>query len=247
MRPDHAAALFGMLRAIDDGQHLNAAGGNINSDTINLDFTKADAWKPDYSYLTEEAVGFAERAVPELESVLEAGAVQEPEWRLLAILYLHLDRADAFAKLAARFEERFDKSVLAQLPRTTQPIAKRIVFDMPPKITQSALPDIIAVMNACRSPGGALVNFATIRGVDAGGLKGLAQFFSQLPRDAKKPELPGVERFIAAIEKNAQSDKSGQEPWRLLFEYQRFCGDESAFDEVAIQFAMRYSISTPSW
>lgn len=219
-----------------------------DTDVFDLDFTTPAALPADTVKQVKQATTEAEAAIRTLEQALEAGTVEEAGWRLLASLYLGVSRMKDFTALEARHEEIFGTPIFADLrqeitPRDTQ----RSVFDMPKKIIPGSLPDITAVLEACASKKGALLDFSRVSGADAGGLTDLAKYFSQLPREETKPETPGMERFITSLEKAADSSAATEEMWQMLFEYQRFCSDMEAFDELAIRYAERFGISPPSW
>lgn len=219
-----------------------------DTDVFDLDFTTAAALPADTVKQVKQATTEAEAAIRTLEQALEAGTVAEAGWRLLASLYLGTSRMKEFTDLERRHEETFGTPIFADLrqesaPRDTQ----RSVFDMPKKIIHGSLPDIAAVLEACASKKGALLDFSRVNGADAAGLKELAAYFSKLPRDDTKPEMPGVERFIASLEKAADSSVATEEMWQMLFEHQRFCNNVDAFDELAIRYAEHFGISPPSW
>ena len=219
-----------------------------DTDVFDLDFTTPAALPADTTKQVKQAATEVEVVIRSLEQALESGPMEEAGWRMLASLYLGTSRMSDFTALEARHEEAFGTPIFANFrqesaPRDTQ----RTVFDMPKKITHGSLPDIAAVLEACASPEGALLEFSRVNGADAAGLKDLAVFFSQLPREETKPEIPGMERFITSLEKAADSSAATEEMWQMLFEHRRFCNEVEAFDELAIKYTERFGISPPSW
>lgn len=218
------------------------------TDIFDLDFTTPAAAPADTSKQVKQAATEVGAVIHSLEQALESGPMEEAGWRMLASLYLGANRMSDFTTLEARHEEVFGTPIFANFrqesaPRDTQ----RIVFDMPKKIVQGSLPDIAAVLEACAAPEGALLEFSRVNGADIGGLKELTEYFSKLPRDDTKPEIPGMERFITSLEKAADSSVATEEMWQMLFEYRRFCNDADIFDELAIRYAEHFGISPPSW
>ena len=195
-----------------------------------------------------QAVTDIEAAILNLEQALESDLVKEPSWQMLAYLYLGTNRLDNFSSLNKRHEEAFGKSISISSPLQEMQIdSDRVIFEMPRKIVGNSLPDVVLVEEACASSKGAMLNFANVHGADTAGLKELVEFFAKLPDDKTKPEVSGIDRFISSLEKAANDSSGTQEMWDLLFEYSRFCDDMDTFDELAIKFAIRFSISPPSW
>lgn len=220
----------------------------MNTNKLALDFTVAGALPPDSSELIKHITSEIEEDIRSLEDALENGSLIEAGWRLLAAFYLGTKRTDDFDTLTQRYQENFDAPLFKELQQDFSALKSfRITFEIPEKITHDSLPDIEEVSKACISPTGALVDFSKVRGADASGLKMLTKFLSQLPHDQSRPETPGLERFIAKLEKTADSDKGTEDIWNLLFEYQRFCNDTHTFDELSIKYAVRFGISPPVW
>lgn len=198
--------------------------------------------------LLSQAVTDIEAAILNLEQALESDLVKEPGWQMLAYLYLGANRLENFNSLNKRHEETFGKPIPVNSPMQEMQIdSDRVVFEMPNKIVCGSLPDITSVEEACASSKGAMLNFANVHGADTSGLKELVEFFEKLPHGQTKPVISGIERFTTSLEKAANDSSGTQEMWNLLFEYSRFCDDIDTFDELAIKFAIRFSISPPSW
>jgi hypothetical protein len=232
-----------------------------DTETSNLDFTTTEGGSSgseelinseelpsDIRDFLSQAVTDIEAAILNLEQALKSDLIKEPSWQMLAHLYLGVNRLENFNSLNKRHEETFGKPISVSPPMQEMQIdSDRVVFDMPNKIVCGSLPDITLVEEACASSKGAMLNFANVHGADTGGLKELAEFFKKLPHDQTKPVISGIDHFITSLEKVANDSSGTQEMWDLLFEYCRFCDDIDTFDELAIKFAIRFSISPPSW
>lgn len=223
-------------------------------DDFALDFTASvpDAG-PDADELARQAVAAAGTAIGLLEQALETGKMEAAGWRLLAGLYLGTDRPDDFSSLQSQYQSVSDAPILAHLPvqeppPRPDPVPAPVTFPMPQRIMHDSLPEVTAVVDACASsPDGVLLDFSHVRGADSGGLKSLTRFLAQLPRDNTRPVLQGMERFISSLEKTAASPAGTHEMWDTLFEYQRCCNNNEAFDELSVAFAVRFGISPPPW
>lgn len=231
-----------------------------DTEILTLDFTTTESTSDsdvlvnseelpsDIRDLLSQAVSDIDAAILSLEKALDSNLVKEPSWLLLAYLYLGTNRLDKFDSLNMRHVEKFGSPISVNSPKQEMQIdSDRVIFEMPDKIVKGSLPDIALVEEACASDKGATLNFANVHGADTGGLKELVEFFAKLPHDQTKPEISGIDRFISSLEKAANDSSGTQEMWNLLFEFSRFCDDIDNFDELAIKFAIRFSISPPSW
>lgn len=224
----------------------------ISSDTSldTLDFTSSGAFtlgasEPD---IVEQITSETESTIQTLEQALRNGTINEAGWQLLASFYLGTNRINEFNTLKAQYEDYFNASVFTELyhDEPQQPL-NQIVFEVPQKLTQGSFPDINVIVEACHSPRGVLVDFSNVRGADTKGLKELTKFLSQLVQQQIKPEVLELDRFMANLEKNIDSGSGTEVLWNTLFEYYRFRNDMKMFDDLAIQYAIHFSISPPSW
>ena len=220
----------------------------MNTKKLALDFTAVGAFPPDSTELIEHITSEMESDIKSLEIEIEKGSVVEKGWRLLAAFYLGTNRTDDFNSLRQRYEDNFDAPIFEGLHQDDASLKSfRVTFEIPQKIICDSLPDISSVCKACVSPTGASLNFANVRGADANGIRILTKFLAQLPHDHTKPTVPGLDRFIARLEKAADSNEGTEDIWNLLFEYQRFCNDTHKFDDLSIKYAIRFGISPPIW
>lgn len=215
-----------------------------------LDFTSSTTFAsaPPEPDMVEQITSETESTIQALEQALEEGAINEAGWQLLASFYLGTNRINEFNAIKTQYEDYFNSSVFTELchderPQSTPPVA----FELPKKLTQGSLPEITTILEAYHSQREALIDFSNVCGADCKGLKALAQFLKQLESNQIKPATPGLDKFIANLEKNAESKSGSEVLWNTLFEYYRFCGDEDRFDDLAIRYAMQFSISPPSW
>lgn len=220
-----------------------------STDIFNLDFTTSGAFETmELANLVRDASFGAQEAIKKLEQAIAKDCREEAAWRLLASLYLGTDNMRAFNELEARHEKIFGVPMFAVLrpPRATRD-AQRKLFDIPAKIVTGVLPDADQVVTACQEPGGAALDFTRVRGADAGGLNDLAHLLAHLPNDHRRPQLPGMDRFVVGLEKAAQSPTGTKVMWQVLFAYDRLIQDQAMFEAHALQFAVKFGISPPAY
>lgn len=220
----------------------------MRTNELALDFTLPGSLPTDSAVLIKQISMETETNIQALEQGLEAGAMQAVGWQLLAAFYLGTNRLDKLTALKTQYEDHFGTPLFDEFYQDN--LLKQsghVVFKMPQKITDRSLPDVTIVLEACASSKGASLDFSEVRGCDMRGLKALSEFISQLTRDHARPETPGIKKFISKLENIASSDAGNEDIWRFLFEYQRFCNDMDAFEELSIKYAIHFHISPPPW
>jgi hypothetical protein len=167
---------------------------------------------------------------------------------MLASLYLGTGNVKAFNELEARHEREYGTTMfrMVRLPKPPRG-ERRKLFEMPARITAGSLPRLEEVLGACESADGAALDFSRVRGADGPGLEELARFIGRLPDNDDRPELPGIARFMGSLLRAAESPSGSRNMWDVLFSYQMLTGDEKAFDELAVRFALKFGVSPPSF
>ncbi|SFP48533.1 hypothetical protein SAMN05216419_100442 [Nitrosomonas cryotolerans] len=220
----------------------------MRANKIALDFTSPGALPPDSTDLIRQITAEIETSIRTLEQALETNVMKEAGWQLLASFYLGTNRINDFSALKSRYENCFKTPIFAELGQEKQPPdSSDITFEIPQRITCQSLPEIPAILEACTSRDGAVLDFSRVQSTDISGIKALTNLFTQLPHDRIRLKITGIARFIDNLEKTADSSSGIEEMWNLLFAYHRFCDDMHTFDDLAIKYATRFSISPPSW
>lgn len=223
---------------------------NVNAQQV-LDFTSPGAIPSDPSDVIKRIMGETTVTMQTLEALLENEQVEDPVgWKLLAMFYMVNERTDDLDKIDAQYQKIFGSSLFMDFGQRTpqwcgirNPLCLKIVE----KITAQSLPDISAIREACQSPAGAELDFSGVKEISSDGLTALTQFFTILSREGISPEIKGAARFIASMEKSATSSHGTRAMWEVLFAYDRFCNNQEIFEDRAVEFAIRFGISPPSW
>lgn len=220
-----------------------------NTDIFSLDFTTPESLEMfEMQDQLNRVAALTNEAMQILQDTLERGCTEESAWRMLASLYLGTGNIPAFNALEERHESEFGSTMFRMFHAASPPRGEhRRRLEMPARITAGSLPAIEDVLAACRSPEGAALDFSRVRGADGPGLQELALFLGQLPDHAERPELPGIDRFMEGLLRAAESPAGSRLMWDVLFSHQMLVGDEKAFDDLAIRFAVKFGVSPPSF
>lgn len=212
-----------------------------------LDFTSPGSIPLESSEVIKQVHQEIRISIQTLENILVTDPMETTCWKLLGGLYLGADLTAKFKKLANQYKNLFGKPLFPEFEEKNY-VEERIVFKIPPNISPELLPDIAAVEQACSSHKKVLIDFSDVKESSSEGLNTLATFFLSLVKvSSNKPEIIDINHFILDLEKKAITSSKVNNMWDVLFAYKRLCNDVKEFDNLALKFAIQYSISPPSW
>ncbi len=223
---------------------------NVNGQQV-LDFTSPGAIPSDPSDVIKRIMGETTVTMQTLEKLLENEQVEDPVgWKLLAMFYMVNERTDALDKIDEQYQKIFGSSLfmdfgqrIPQWCSVRNPLSLKIAE----KITTQSLPDISVILDACQTLSGAELDFSGVKEISSDGLTALTRFFALLFHADVSPDIKGATRFIASVEKSATGKQGTRAMWEVLFSYDRFCNNQEIFEDRAVEFAVRFGISPPSW
>jgi ABC-type transporter Mla MlaB component len=96
---------------------------------------------------------------------------------------------------------------------------------------------------------GVQLDFARFEDADAAGCQHLLAMIQQILRAKKTVRLSNTERLVQAISEQAITGDSSrsQAPWLLRLELLQMVGQQAQFEEVAVDYAVTFGVSPPSW
>lgn len=231
-----------------------------DDDLGDLDFTGIEVVEevdPHAAAIEAAAIAFANDRNDETEAMLK-GAIGDGEsspeaerlWLMLFDYYLITGRRDAFTPLELEFARLFEK----------QPPVWR---------------ELAGAKGAKAIPAGANAFKGDLTGANGTALAQLEQWLASEAKpklDLSKVtnvDSVGCERFLAAIQKarklkkplevsgsdivaemlkpRIEGGESEQAYWRMLLECYQFLGRQEDFENLAVEFAVTFEISPPSW
>lgn len=216
------------------------------------------------------ASGQDEAAIDALESLLlQPGSSdignnalspgQQRLWHLLFSLYRLIDDRTRFELRALDFARLFEQSPppwraeecvdcsatgLAAASRRTAPGSQLIFKGELLASNHAALDGIARAIQ--RSPR-ISVDFSRLKQLDAGGALLLARLLDQARRQARIVVLHGEETLCGLCQQARATSPDAEGYWLLHLELLQREGDSARFEEDAIEYAVRFEMSPPSW
>jgi ABC-type transporter Mla MlaB component len=212
------------------------------------------------SVLENAALLYASGHAAPARQVLEQGVATDNDAKVSPLAWLALfdllqranDRA-AFEQLALQYVVAFERSAPAWEERGPQPcLAKRPAaggyFALTGKLSPANVPQIGHMLAATQKQSQVRLDLGSLTGADDAGAKLLADALAQLRKRQYALALQHPEKIRRALEAAvAQGRDAGEGYWILLLELLQWQNDRKGFEDRAVDFAVAFELSPPSW
>lgn len=206
------------------------------------------------SQVDEAAILYAsnqtEMAENLLKGVLATG--DRRAWHMLFDLYGIQNREKEFEQLALDYAVRFESSPPvwrrangngAAKPQQAQTTSLELPGLLDKKAT-AALREGLAEMDKKAT---VRIDFSRIEMVDETGANECAQILSAARKAKRKLQVSGVDRLTALLQDLNRATHSRAVHWLLLLELYQTLGQQEPFEDLAVDYAVRFEMSPPSW
>lgn len=210
--------------------------------------------------LENAALNYANGQAPLAREVLEDGIVNDSDARTSPLAWLALfdllqranDRA-AFDQLALRFVVAFERSAPAwedrvgRVPPGARPLAGGYV-GLTGKLAAGHAQQIAGMLASSLKQPQLRLDLGSITGADDEGAKLLAGALAQFRKRRYPLVLQHPEKIRRALDQSvAQGRAAAEGYWILLLELLQWQHDHAVFEDRAIEFAVAFEVSPPSW
>lgn len=210
--------------------------------------------------LENAALLFASGQTKAARDLLEQGVQTDPEakasplaWLALFDLQQRTDDRAAFDKLALLFVVQFERS-----PPPWEEGGKRPAHEVKSaggyavltgKLTAASAPQLDSVRKQMAKPGQhTRLDLAQVQGLDDSGARLLAETLAEARRKRCTLKLERYEKIQHALDILVRRGRdAGEGSWLLSLEFLQFESKQEAFDDRAIEFAVAFEQSPPSW
>lgn len=236
---------FGEVRA------LAAAAGKIQV---------AELSDTDHPAIEEAAILFANgtdlAATAVLEAAIEEGAANNQTlWFMLFDLYRLTDGREAFEQRGVAFAQQFGRSppVWTELGHSSAPKPARTRSSAPTisltgNLGSSSAPQFEQIEKIAQKAGTLRIELARLKSVDDSGCELLLALLQRLRKARVKVHLSSPRTMLAMIENHAQPGRrEGKASWLMVLELIQALGEADRFDEVALDYAITFEESPPSY
>ncbi|MEC5399374.1 sulfate transporter [Uliginosibacterium sp. H1] len=234
---------------LGDGRALQVAAGKIHVSEGNSN---------DSAAVEEAAILFAnasdDGACAVLEAAIDAsgGHASEVLWQMLFDLYRLTGNRQPFEERGVAFAQQYEMS--PPVWDQDQPVAKGPSKDAGPSVnltgtlSGNARTQFDQLVRIGAKSGKLRVDLGKLKGVDDTGAQLLAETLASLKRQKVAVVLLGARHALGLVlPKLKVGEREGRDYWLLALDLLQQLGDEAAFEDMAVNFAVSFEESPPSY
>jgi anti-anti-sigma regulatory factor len=210
--------------------------------------------------LENAALLYASGQTGPARQVLEQGVANDDDAKVSPLAWLALfdllqrsDDRTAFDQLALQYVVAFERSAPAwedngPHPRPGARPATGGYFALAGKLSPANMPQLGHMLAATQKQPQVRLDLGSLTGADDAGARQLADALAQLRKRQYALVLQHPEKIRRALETAvAQGRDAGEGYWTLLLELLQWQNDRDAFENRAVDFAVTFELSPPSW
>lgn len=203
------------------------------------------------------ANGRTDDAISTIHALLAKSVKDELLWFMLFDLYQVSNKRKEFDKLALDYVTECEKSPPMWSDVGAEPAASAV--DAPPSVSGEGqlftlkgsldlhMADRIGLLQAAASKGAIQLDLSGLTTITPEGAGLLQAAMVKLQRQQATLQIASG-AFVGMLQNYiAQADNNNCEPWLLLLQLYQLQGKETEFEDLAVDFAVRFEVSPPSW
>jgi ABC-type transporter Mla MlaB component len=197
------------------------------------------------------ASGQNEMAEHMLREVLETD--DRRPWLMLFDLYAIQNREKDFEQLAVEYAMRFESSppvwqkIGGSGSSKAQPAQTAASLELPGLLDIKATAVLRESIASTDKKATVRIDFSRIEMVDEAGADDCTQILGAARKAKRKLQVSGVDRLTALLLDLNRATHSRPVHWLLLLELYQTLGRQEAFEDLAVDYAVRFEVSPPSW
>lgn len=183
-----------------------------------------------------------------LQAALESGA--QRAWAMLFDLYRVTGQKKEFEALAMEYAVKFESSPPvwhSEDQALDDADAETTVVSLPPTLDESAAQQLSKDIGAAPNDAPLRLDFSRTTETKPAGAERAAEILNRTRKGKHKLQISGIKWLIQTLQAQteAQTDQTG--PWLLLLAVYQLLGRLEEFEDLAVNYAVRFEFSPPSW
>jgi ABC-type transporter Mla MlaB component len=167
---------------------------------------------------------------------------------MLFDLYCADSREADFEALALDYAVRFESSPPVWRARTAPTAAASDSrFDLPGLLSRTNADELAADLAGIAHDVPVTLDFSRVDTVDEGGADATTRLLETCRKQTRTLCLVGVERLLPLLADLLCATQSKPAHWLLLLTLYQLLGQEDDFENTAVDYAVRFEVSPPSW
>ena len=194
------------------------------------------------------AYGRIDEAVQILRGAIKVSPADPRCWRMLFDLFRYADQRDAFEELAVNYAMTLERSPpnWEPAPNAESAVAARsgyLVLD--PRLTAQ---NVAACREQCVDASPARLDFSRVREIGADACAPLIALLTDLRKRRIRIEHAGTDALCESLQQVvAHLGAEAKQHWLLLLAMLQLADRPQEFEDLAIEYAIRFEESPPSW
>ncbi|MHB0919211.1 MAG: STAS domain-containing protein [Thiobacillus sp.] len=197
------------------------------------------------------ASGQSDMAERLLKDILATG--DRRAWHMLFDLYCIQNREKDFDQLALDYAMRFETSPpvwhsMAGNNAVSKPQPDQTAsLELPGLLDKKAAATLREGVEATAKNAVVRIDFSRIAMIDEAGAEECAKILAAARKARRKLQVSGVDTLTALLQDLNRATHSRAVHWLLLLELYQTLGQEENFENLAVDYAVRFEVSPPSW
>lgn len=196
------------------------------------------------------ASGQAETAERTLKSILDAN--DRRAWLMLFDLYRIQSREKEFEQQALDYALRFETSpplwqLVGEGEVASTASNASVSLELPGLLNQDASLKLANGLAECDVQAVIRIDFSRIEMVDEAGATECTRVLEKARKAKRTLQVVGVDRLTALLQDLNRATHSRPAHWLLLMELYQVLGNQDEFENCAVDYAVRFEVSPPSW
>jgi ABC-type transporter Mla MlaB component len=220
-----------------------------------------DPLGPNSGIIVEESSGAPQSAVDEAAILYASGQADMAEttlrkilgsqdrraWNMLFDLYRVQNREKEFEQLALDYAMQFESSppVWQKIGGAAKTEASSL--ELPRLLDKAAADKLGDELAAAAANAQTRIDFSRIEMIDEAGASECTRILEAARKAKRRLQVSGVDRLIALLKDLNRATHSRPAHWLFLLELYQTLGQEEDFEDLAVDYAVRFEVSPPSW
>jgi ABC-type transporter Mla MlaB component len=191
-------------------------------------------------------------ALDVLLNTVKAGSPDLEVWLMLFDLYQQKGMQQEFEELALSFVVRFERSPPAwrEIKTASQSLAQQDgTFALSGQLSGASKPQFDEMARIAENTGQLRLDFGKIENVAAAGGVLLLQALRNIRKSGHRIAITSLDQFVKIVQSATGSvlEREQKMLFLLLLELYQIKGMQAEFEDMALQYAMKFEVSPPSW
>jgi anti-anti-sigma regulatory factor len=198
----------------------------------------------------EAAILYANGQLESTEATLKNLLSSDPRaWAMLFDLYRVTGRNKDFEHLAMDYAVKFEASPPVWQGEQAEDAAdaETSVVSLPEILDTSVVKLLDEQIFATGQTAPLRLDFSQTTQIDPTDAESIARILNRATKGKRKLQISGIKTLIKTLQEQTDSPSDQTGPWLLLLAVYQLLGRQEEFDDLAVNYAVRFEVSPPSW